>query len=593
MDIIGDTLSPLFDYLEQEIIADVARRIKKTATYTRTAELHALSLRKLGYSPDRIRSEAMKMLRADAAYRKEVALNTARYKNKVSKLIQEITNKAYKAGKNIIAGAGDMAWYSDLRVWRDAGKDLTTDRAQLEQLVRSMYTQLNGELNNLTRTTGFNTVSGFESVKNLYINELDKATIKLMSGTSSQDQVVRDCILSLAKSGLKCVNYDSGRKDQLDVAVKRALRTGIHQMAGNIQDYNLTEMGENLVYVQEHAGARNKGSGIANHAQWQGKVYYIKPGHEYSEEEARLGYQIRDLWECTGYSVDGAHENNPLGLFGYNCRHLYFPWFEGISEIPEPQPEKNTVMHNGQELDFYAQTQELRKQERNIRSLKREQDALERLGLDHRDTEAKLEEAERKYSAFCRKCKIPETSTNTNYESSTSDITKTKAYKKYLREYKCNGQNSVEKDLSCDIISIKKRLYTRSDPMVEIMGPAVENNIEELQEILTELEKMGVEVEYRENVYAYEVKERGVPGKIIIDPNASLSAWLHEYQHAKDECAVGWNGLRIYKNPNKRYRREQRAYQVEMELAKKMNNDKMIGRLERLLEEERRRIYGQ
>ena len=47
-----------------------------------------------------------------------------------------------------------------------------------------------------------------------------------------------------------------------------------------------------------------------------------------------------------------------------------------------------------------------------------------------------------------------------------------------------------------------------------------------------------------------------------------------------------------HKYSNKRYRREQRAYQVEMELAKKMNNDKMIGRLERLLEKERRRIYG-
>ena len=43
-EIISDAIQPLFQYLEKEVIVDVARRIQKTLTYTRTAELQAMSM---------------------------------------------------------------------------------------------------------------------------------------------------------------------------------------------------------------------------------------------------------------------------------------------------------------------------------------------------------------------------------------------------------------------------------------------------------------------------------------------------------------------------------------------------------------------
>lgn len=39
LEIISEAIQPLFQYLEHEVIVDIARRIKKTLTYTRTAEL--------------------------------------------------------------------------------------------------------------------------------------------------------------------------------------------------------------------------------------------------------------------------------------------------------------------------------------------------------------------------------------------------------------------------------------------------------------------------------------------------------------------------------------------------------------------------
>ena len=59
LEIISEAITPLFDYLEHEIIADIARRIAKTLTYSRTAELEAISLKKLGFSPNKIREKAI------------------------------------------------------------------------------------------------------------------------------------------------------------------------------------------------------------------------------------------------------------------------------------------------------------------------------------------------------------------------------------------------------------------------------------------------------------------------------------------------------------------------------------------------------
>lgn len=427
-------MSPLFQYLEQEVISDIARRISKTMKYTRTAENMAVSMYRKGYSPAYIRKEAMKKLNADKDFRKEVAKNTVEYKKEISKLIQKIENDAYKAGDKILAAAGDMAWYDDLAVWKQAGKLLTTSASTLSMLVDGIKKQTKGEMKNLTRTLGFKTKSGFTSVGNAYRNELDKAMIKLMSGTFSQEQVFNDTVRNLAQSGIKTVTYGN-RAENLDVAVSRALRTGAHQIAGEIQNNNIKEMGENLVYVQEHAGARNTGVGVANHEEWQGKVYYIKPGTDYSEEAKRVGQQnIEDLWERTGYSVDNMHINDPAGLFGYNCRHLYNVWFEGISSLPAKQPVKPPVVWNGKVLDFYTQTQEARKQERNIRALKRERDALERTGQDTTEIKKKLSEAGRKYKQFCKVCKFPPNTTRTRYESGTADLTKTKAYSTFQKE---------------------------------------------------------------------------------------------------------------------------------------------------------------
>ncbi|MGN0384591.1 MAG: phage minor capsid protein [Lachnospiraceae bacterium] len=428
LEIISEAIQPLFQYLEKEVIADIARRIQKTLTYSRTAELQAKSMADLGYSPTRIRKEAMKLLNADPDFRKAVAKNTLEYKREVRKIINDITKEAYKANDEIVAGAGDMAWVDDLSVWRSAGKKLT-EKSFLSQLVEAFTAQTAGELENMTQSTGFKTMSGYEGIENAYKRELDKAVIKICSGTFSQEKVLRDVVHDLSQSGLRSIDFASGYSMQLDTAARLALRTGCHQLAGKILDKNIEQTGENLVYVSKHWGARNTGVGHANHEQWQGRVYYIKEGKDYREEAKRIGQDyITDLWRATGYSVDGTHESDPAGLYGYNCCHNHHVWFEGASSIPKEQPQPGPFTVNGKTYDYYAATQKMRTMERNIRALKREKEALKSLGADTTEIKAKIKGKTAEYKEFCNACGVPATTTKLRYECGTSDLKKTRAW---------------------------------------------------------------------------------------------------------------------------------------------------------------------
>jgi len=464
LEIIESVLIPLFQYLEHEVIVDVAKRISDSLSYTRTAELKAIAMRELGYSPAKIRKEAMKLLNSDAEFRKKVAKNTLEHKREVRKILNTLMKDAYKANDKIMADAGNMAWVNDLSIWKDNGKQLT-DSSFLSQLVRSFSMQTAGELRNLTQTTGFQTMSGYEAIENLYKRELDKAIIKICTGTFSKERVVADTIHNLAKSGLRSVDFASGYSMQLDTAVRLALRTGAHQLATKITDMNIEQTGENLVYVSKHWGARNKGTGHANHEQWQGKVYYIKQGSDYKEETKRIGQdRIESLWEATGYSVDGAHENDPLGLNGYNCRHNYYPWFEGASELPNEEPEPQPATYNGKTYDYYAMTQKMRSMERSVRALKREKEAIKALDMDTKEIDAKIRRKTAQYNEFCDACKVKPKTERFRYECRTSELNQTEAWKE-LKASSENSKNTIansQENVTMDIAKEEKGIEVHS-----------------------------------------------------------------------------------------------------------------------------------
>jgi hypothetical protein len=560
LEIIEEALVPLFQYLEHEVIVDIARRIQKTMTYTRTAELQAHSMSELGYSPARIRKEAMKLLTSDPEYRKAVAKNTLEYKREIRDIINNITKEAYKANDEIVAGAGNMAWIDDLSVWKQNAKELT-DNSFLPRLVEMFSEQTAGALKNMTQTTGFKTMNGYEAVENAYQRELDKAIIKVCSGTFSRDKVIQDTVHNLAQSGLRSIDFASGYSMQLDTATRMAVRTGCHQMAGKVLDNNIMVSGENLVYVSKHWGARNTGIGHANHEQWQGHVYFVKEGQDYRTEAKRIGQDyITDLWRATGYSVDGAHENDPLGLYGYNCRHNHHPWFEGVSSYPKESPEPSPVIINGKEYDYYAVTQKMRALERNIRALKREKEALKALGMDTQEINVKISRKRREYKEFCQSAGVNEKPARLRYECGTSDLKKTQAWKKY-------HDTSFENDLKAKTLGASDAVGDASEPVyigqidISKAEDAIEYYGNQIRD--SEIEKLIV-IDKEGRLYYNE----GVEDAVSVG-NLDLSECIVLHNHPKTNGIMSFgeddfNLMRYFQSASYRLVNEKYDYRVEI-----------------------------
>lgn len=452
IEIIAEALIPLFNYLEREVILDMAERISETMAYTRTAELKAISMKALGYSPARIRKECMKLLNADEKYRKAVAKNTLEHKREVRRLLNEILREAEKQGGEILKDAADTSYLNDLSIWKAAGMDLTDD-SYLPRLVKAIEKQTLSEFKNLSRTTAFKSVGGYEPIENAYKKELDKAMIKVCSGTFSKGEAIRDAIHNLAAGGLRTVNYESGYSMNLDTAVRNAVRTGVHQMQAKMMDENIRQTGVEYVYVSKHWGARNKGTGHANHEAWQGKVYAVAAG-DHAGEAKRIGYQtIEDLYGATGYSVDGSRENDPLGLHGYNCRHTHRPWFAGISDLSDfpEDPEPAPVTIGGKTYDYYAVTQKMRRMERGVRALKKEREALRAMNMDTKEIDYKIRRRAEAYKEFCKAAKVKENTERLRYECSKENLRRSKAWREIEK-----GQNGFAKAEENDTLNTAK-----------------------------------------------------------------------------------------------------------------------------------------
>lgn len=289
----------------------------------------------------------------------------ALYKDVLSKLAKQ-TGKSEATLREIFKKAGVKAIAFDDKIYKAAGLNpipLNLSPAMLKALTAGL-SKTNGILSNLTMTTAI-------SAQQSFIKAADMAYLQVSTGAMSYDQAIRMAVKKMASEGLSVINYASGHKDKIDVATRRTVLTGVGQTAAELQIIRADEMGQDLIEVSAHIGARNVGTGPENHELWQGKVY--------SRSGSTTEYP--PFVESTGY---GTGE----GLAGWNCRHSFFPFFEGISEransndtLKEYANEK--VTYNGKEISVYEGTQYQRGIERKIRNWKRQADALKAAGQDN------------------------------------------------------------------------------------------------------------------------------------------------------------------------------------------------------------------
>ena len=266
----------------------------------------------------------------------------------------------------------------------------------------AIYEQTKQTLRNITRSMGFLVNAGRTMLPpaKAYQWALDAATLKVESGAISYGQAIKEAVRELASGGLRVVDYESGHRDHVDVAARRAVMTGVSQLCGKYTEQAAEYLETPYYEVSAHAGARDVAgrSPWSSHKEWQGKVYSTRSGDIYPS-----------IYEVCGLgAVDG--------LEGANCRHRRDIWVEGVSERTYTDEQLSHIddglgcTFDGKTYTAYEATQEQRKVERTIRKLKREKAAYSVAGLtdEEQAVNIKLRRLNAKYKAFSKTAGLPE-----------------------------------------------------------------------------------------------------------------------------------------------------------------------------------------
>ncbi|WP_250034249.1 WXG100 family type VII secretion target [Paractinoplanes maris] len=135
--------------------------------------------------------------------------------------------------------------------------------------------------------------------------------------------------------------------------------------------------------------------------------------------------------------------------------------------------------------------------------------------------------------------------------------------------------------------------HAEADPLRR-HGSARQTHPAEWDAAMREAEAAGVEVVVREGAMAYgPAPSAGNPGQMILDPDASYGALLHEMSHLRDDRDAGWAGMAAAMgDPRARYENEARAYQQEIDYARSIGDQESVDRLHELLRQEYEYIFG-
>ena len=141
----------------------------------------------------------------------------------------------------------------------------------------AIYEQTRQTMRNITQSIAFLVDNGRTLLQpaRAYQWALDNAVLQVQSGAISYNQAIRYAVKQLADSGIRAADYESGHRDQIDVAVRRAVMSGVNALCQRYAEQSMEYLDTNLVEVSAHIGARNIDgpNGWEAHTKWQGRVF--------------------------------------------------------------------------------------------------------------------------------------------------------------------------------------------------------------------------------------------------------------------------------------------------------------------------------
>lgn len=326
----------------------------------------ARRIARLGRITDMTKWQAQ-MLAEAGGLKKNIARILAKYDRAIVRQITDIFTEALETNAR-----------NDNRIFKEAtGRTVSAPNAQA---MLSTIQKCHSDLSRLTLTTAATTQTQF-------VQQANRVYMMTQSGAFDYDTAMKSAADELAKRGITTVQYENGKPVMrtIESAVRMNILTSINQTAANQTLNNAEELGVEKFEVTAHVGSRPE------HEAWQGKIYTK------SQLETICG--LGDV----------------AGLCGINCRHSFYPYFEGMEkhytqdDLDEMASEKVTYNDkdgNKHEMTRYEAEQRERQIERNIRHYKRQALTEEAAGADNTSARRKLGEWQAKARDFTKQTGI-------------------------------------------------------------------------------------------------------------------------------------------------------------------------------------------
>lgn len=406
-------LTDLYDQLSEFILRDIARRIAKGAQITDTAEYQLYRAKSLGLSTDEIAAKIAEINGSSAA--------------EINRLIREAAAQSDEFDRKMLGA--------------DKGAAVPLEEnAQLQKLISAQIAETAGKCENLTNTMGFadHDFLGrvyYLSMTDMYRREMDSAHMKVVTGVTDYMTAIRQACNKLAASGVRTIDYESGRSDRIEVAARRTLLTSVAHVTHRISEQNGEELGADGWEMSAHSGSR------PSHAVYQGRQYT-------QEQYERI---IKPL------------------ISEPNCRHDVFPIILGVSEPVYTEEELQNIdqppfTYEGRTYTAYEASQQMRKMERAMRKQKDRCIVADAAGDEEAFATASIRLNRQKYiyEDFCKAADSYTEYERTYVTGFNRSIAARSGVAAIKKEYKLIA-STLDKSAVPSIDDFKKMLYNNSD----------------------------------------------------------------------------------------------------------------------------------
>ena len=224
----------------------------------------------------------------------------------------------------------------------------------INEILASFVQQTFWEIDNFVNQTLITTNYGEGTVTRMYRKIVEETTGRVLAGTVTVNKAIAETVIRWANKGIETAFVDKGGHVwSLERYADTVIRSTVNRTYNEMRMVRMSEYGVDLVLVSSHPDPREACAPI------QGKVASIKPPEENTSRYPSI-YEF-------GYG-------EPWGIRGVNCRHMFYPFIEGLNVNNQPQYSEE-VMKRNREL-----SQKQRYYERQIRKAKRSLMLAEEIG---------------------------------------------------------------------------------------------------------------------------------------------------------------------------------------------------------------------